>query len=402
MTELIYPRERTLGLITLILGILVWIGLIIGTVGIILIALGLSFLIYLFAQSALISYIKGNGIELSETQFPDLYTQFKACCTRLEFDEIPSIYILNGDGGMNAFATKFLRKPYVVLLSDVVDAMAEHQDGVSFYMGHELGHLRMNHLGFGVLLRWPVLWLPLLGAAYSRARESTCDRHGRACCANNEGAVRALAALAAGSQRWKDLRIADYVKQTRHTAGFWMSFHELVAPYPWLSKRAARLVNPDIRLPARNVFSYFFAVFVPYAGRLGAGFGFLIVIYVVGVLAAIALPAYQDYTTKAKLSLAMQQSDQTRTALAKHFMATKQVPASLAEIKQANRLSDDMEMELDPQSMILKVGNAKMYLLFIPQVGDQGQIRWTCEGGQGLRAGQLPRGCNAVEQQAIE
>jgi hypothetical protein len=83
-------------------------------------------------------------------------------------------------------------------------------------------------------------------------------------------------------------------------------------------------------------------------------------------------------------------------------MLTKQVPESLAAIKQANRLSADMEMELDPQSMVLKVGNAKMYLLFIPQVGEQGQIRWTCEGGEGLRAGQLPRGCKVLEQQAIE
>jgi Tfp pilus assembly protein PilE len=47
-------------------------------------------------------------------------------------------------------------------------------------------------------------------------------------------------------------------------------------------------------------------VFVPYANRLSADFGFLIVIYVMGVLAAFALPAYQDYTTKAKRSLAKQ------------------------------------------------------------------------------------------------
>src|SRR5512135_1204840 len=44
MNELFYPRERTLGTITLVLGILVWLGLIIGTVGTVLPALlgGLS------------------------------------------------------------------------------------------------------------------------------------------------------------------------------------------------------------------------------------------------------------------------------------------------------------------------------------------------------------------------
>jgi hypothetical protein len=36
-----------------------------------------------------------------------------------------------------------------------------------------------------------------------------------------------------------------------------------------------------------------------------------------------------------------------------------------------------------PQSMVFKVGNAKMYLLFVPQVVNQGRIHWTCEGGEG-------------------
>ena len=39
MNELVYPRERTLGTITLVLGILVWLALIVGTFGGALIAL---------------------------------------------------------------------------------------------------------------------------------------------------------------------------------------------------------------------------------------------------------------------------------------------------------------------------------------------------------------------------
>src|SRR5882757_2462092 len=194
MTEIVYPPERTLGIITLVLGVLVWIALIAGTFGGALLALAVGFLLYLFAQSALIARIKGNGVELSEAQFPDLYAQFCACCERLQMQVRPQAYVLNGNGGLNAFATRFLGLQYIVLMSDVVDAMDKHTDGVRFYIGHELGHLRMRHLS-GHLLRWPVLWLPLLGAAYSRAKESTCDRHGLACSSSPEGAARALAAL---------------------------------------------------------------------------------------------------------------------------------------------------------------------------------------------------------------
>src|SRR5206468_183018 len=116
----------------------------------------------------------------------------------------PEAYLLQGNGMLNAFATRFLGRHYVVLLSDVVDAMQAHPEGVNFYIGHELGHVRMKHLT-GKLWRAPVLWIPLLGAAYSRANESTCDRHGRACCESPEAAARAMVALAAvGIPAYKD------------------------------------------------------------------------------------------------------------------------------------------------------------------------------------------------------
>ena len=307
MNGLVYPRERVLGTITLVLGLLVWLGLIVGTFGGALIGLALGFVLYLFIQSTLIAHIKGNGVELSETQFPDLHAQFTACCDRLKMKTRPQAYILNGNGGLNAFATKFLGTQYVVLMSDVVDAMNKHVDGVRFYIGHELGHLRMKHLS-GHLLRWPVLWLPLLGAAYSRARESTCDRHGLACSGSPEGAARSLAALSAGAKRWEQLDVRTYLSQANHSSGFWMSFHELTAGYPWLTKRAARVMDTNKPMPKRNVFAYLVAIFIPYAGRLGGGFGLLILIYVVGILAAVAIPAYQDYVKRAKQAQVQTQS----------------------------------------------------------------------------------------------
>ncbi len=123
MNELVYPRERLLAKITLAIGLLIWLGLIVGTFGGALIGLGIGFILYLFVQSALIAHIKGNGVELSEAQFPDLYAQFVACCDRLQLKTRPQAYILNGNGGLNAFATKFLGTQFVVLMSDVVDAM---------------------------------------------------------------------------------------------------------------------------------------------------------------------------------------------------------------------------------------------------------------------------------------
>jgi Zn-dependent protease with chaperone function/Tfp pilus assembly major pilin PilA len=392
MTALVYPRERTLGTITLVLGSLVWLGLLIGTMGVVLIALAVGFLIYLFMQSALIAHIKGNGVELSEAQFPDLYAQFVACCEKLHLEVRPHAYVLNGNGGMNAFATQFLNAQFVVLMSDLVDAMDKHPDGVRFYIGHELGHLCMKHLSTH-LLRWPALWLPLLGAAYSRARESTCDRHGLACCAIPEGAVRSLAALSAGARRWALLDVAKYVRQTKHTTGFWLSFHELTSAYPWLTKRAARLMHPDAPMPQRNAFAYVVAAFIPYAGRLGGGFGFLILVYISAVLAAVAVPAYQDHTGKTQVSAALFASQGTREALAGYYQAHKKVPESLQSIGIAPQLADGSTLSLEAQNMVLTVTTRHGDLVFVPSVDDQGRVTWQCEGADNIRAAVLPAAC---------
>ncbi|MFZ5523663.1 MAG: M48 family metalloprotease [Pseudomonadota bacterium] len=393
MKELVYPRERMLGTITLILGLLVWLGLIVGTFGVALIVLALGFVLYLFAQSALIAHIKGNGVELSEAQFPDLHSQYAACCDRLQMKTRPQAYILNGNGGLNAFATKFLGTQYVVLMSDVVDAMKKHADGVRFYIGHELGHLRMKHLSKH-LLRWPVLWLPLLGAAYARAQESTCDRHGLACSSSPEGAARALSALSAGAERWENLDVAAYIRQTVHASGFWMSFHELTAGYPWLTKRAARVMNTRAPVPSRNILSYLFAAFVPYAGRLGAGFGFLILVYIVGVMAAVAIPAYQDYTVRAKVSAAVISTQPMRDALGNYYQTKQVIPESLGVAGIPSQLADGTGLALDPEHMVLTVSTKQGEIIFTPTTDDQGRIIWSCTNGEGLKPTQLPKSCH--------
>lgn len=398
MNEWIHPRERTLGRITLVLGVLVWIGLLVGTFGAALIGLGIGFLFYVFVQSALVAHIKGNGVELTAQQFPALHEQLLACCQRLQISRPPQAYVLQGHGGLNAFATRFLGTQYVVLMSDVVDAMETHPDGVSFYLGHELGHLRMKHLN-GQLLRWPVLWLPLLGAAYSRARESTCDRHGAACCSSPENAAKAMSALAAGAHAWPGMDMSAYVAQAGHARGFWMSFHELTSGYPWLTKRVARLLQGEQAVPGRHSLAYVLAAFFPYAGRMGAGFGLLILVYVIGVVAAVAIPAYQDYTVKAKLESAYQASTPARTALSNQYEQTRKVPESLAAVGVAERLADGSSLQLNPDNMTLTLVHASGTLVFTPSLDAQDKVIWRCEAGDKLRSSQLPPSCQTSPPQ---
>ncbi len=323
---------------------------------------------------------------------PDLHAHFLACCQRLGMSSQPAAYVLNGNGVLNAFATKFLRAKFVVLNSGVVDALESRREAVRFYMGHELGHLRMKHLQ-GRRLRLPALWLPLLGAAYSRARESTCDRHGAACCDSGEEAVRALSVLAAGESRWKDLNLASYTRQAEHGRGFWMSLHELLAGYPWLVKRALRVMGDGTPVPRRHPLAWIPALFFPYAGRLGSGFGLLILVYIIGIIAAIAIPAYQAYTVRARLELTLQRVAPIERRLGEFYESRHVVPESLAAVGIAARLDDGTELSLDSAHMQLSASTPYGELLFTPLLDNAGNVRWRCSGGQGAKPAQLPPEC---------
>jgi Zn-dependent protease with chaperone function/Tfp pilus assembly major pilin PilA len=405
MSDNVFPRDRPLTVASMVIGIVLWacagVGIVrlvgtaavVGVIGAALVAVLVSFIAYVFAKSAAIAHLRGNAIEVTEHQLPDLHMQLSTCCEKLGLPKKPNMYVRNGNGVMNAFATWFLGRKYVILLSNVVDAMQTNPNGVRFYIGHELGHMLRHDnpiLGF---LRWPALRLPLLGAAFSRARESTCDLHGLACSQSRESATRSLAALSAGAKAWADVSFDGYRRQLADTTGFWMSFHELTSSYPWTVKRAIRLLDETPKIPRRNPFAYLLALLVPYAGRLGAGIGLLLYVYLFGIFAAIAVPAYQDYTVRAVLAGAMAESGPARQKLAEYYVANKKIPASLAEAEVAEQLPDGVQLSLNPEGMVLTVKSKRGALIFTPRRDKQGNLVWTCGGGEGTKTQQLPPSC---------
>jgi len=193
--------------------------------------------------------------------------------------------------------------------------------------------------------------------------------------------------------QWEKVDMKAYLGQTKESSGFWMSFHELVAGYPWLTKRAARVMDTTARMPGRNPLAYLLAIFVPYAGRLGAGFGVLIMVYLVGVLAAVALPAYQDYQTRAKVSEAVSLSQPARLALARYYEEKQGLPESLEAAEAPAELPGGIALRLEPEGMVLTVAMPKGEIVFTPQVDDDGHVNWQCTAGEGLTDKHLPASC---------
>jgi len=134
------------------------------------------------------------------------------------------------------------------------------------------------------------------------------------------------------------------------------------------------------------------AIFVPFGGRLGGGFSFLIMVYIVGVLAAVAIPAYQDYTIRAKLATVTLEAAPMQEKLAAYYLSTHKIPDTLETAGIEAQLPDGSPLSLDPKGMALTVKTKHGDLIFVPS-DSRGRIVWKCTSGEGLKPTQLPLSC---------
>lgn len=263
---MINKYEKILFAILASIAAIIWASVLIKTSFFILLLVPIVLIPFIIINSTLISHLKGNAIKITDNQFPDLYEHFEFCCDTLEINNIPDIYLKNGNGVFNAFATRFLAKNYIVLYSSIVDAVQEDPDALRFYIGHELGHIKRKHIlkhGFLVICTW----LPIIGKAYLRACEYTCDLHGLKCCENPESALKAMSVLLSGPKRYATIDTKHFIKQVNHGNEFWMSLHEMQSSHPWISHRFETLdaisKNKKPKKKEKNIFAVLLSCLIP-------------------------------------------------------------------------------------------------------------------------------------------
>ncbi len=243
--SLIHPKEKIYFALCVVVSVIIYFVLIrvilsgaeaAGVVVFYLIAGIVGFFIF---HGLILGQIRGNGIRVSDRQFPELMAMANQHSRRLGLDTTPDIYVLQAGGILNAFATRFLGRNFVVLFSDVLAlATQKGEKAVSFVVGHELGHVRRKHMTRRTLV-YPAMMVPFLGGAYSRACEYTCDRIGNAL--EPEGGVDGLLVLAAGRELYTQVNSQEYSNQRETETGFFVRFAEILSTHPNLTKRVAVL-----------------------------------------------------------------------------------------------------------------------------------------------------------------
>jgi Zn-dependent protease with chaperone function len=174
-----------------------------------------------------------NGVEITPNQFPDLYAQYASLGFEMEFVELPRLYMINGMGTTNAFASKCsLSKTFVVITSDLLDAMYEFGDvnAVRFVLAHELGHIKMRHVAFWRFVLNAIPNQLVIGRSVTRAQEYTADRV--AMHYAPEGAS-SLLLLYAGKRLYRRVNMTEYFRSFEsHKIGFWARLANALSTHP--------------------------------------------------------------------------------------------------------------------------------------------------------------------------
>ncbi|HLG27545.1 MAG TPA: M48 family metallopeptidase [Paenisporosarcina sp.] len=228
-------RETIYFIISIIFSIFIYIFAAISIIGV---GIAVSILaIILYANLIMLGSIRGNGIRIQQNQFPDVYERVVALSNAMGLKRVPEVFIVQSEGALNAFATRFFGRDMVVIYSEVFELA--RQGGAAeldFIIAHELSHIKRRHVWKNILLV-PANFIPFLSEAYSRSCEYTCDREAAYYTQNGIAAKRALTILGSGKDLYLEVNEQAYLEQIKSESNVAVWLSEVLSSHPRLPKR---------------------------------------------------------------------------------------------------------------------------------------------------------------------
>jgi type IV pilus assembly protein PilA len=133
----------------------------------------------------------------------------------------------------------------------------------------------------------------------------------------------------------------------------------------------------------------------------------MIVVAIIGILAAIAIPAYQDYTIRAQVSEGLNLSGGAKAAVTEYFQDRGTMPTdnSLAGLADATEIQGKYvdQVEVTNGTIEVQYGNAAhavitgQHLELIPDTTNPGAVAWDCQSSSGpeIENKHLPAACRS-------
>ena len=112
----------------------------------------------------------------------------------------------------------------------------------------------------------------------------------------------------------------------------------------------------------------------------------MIVVAIIGILAAVALPAYQDYTVRAKATEVMLAAAGGKTAVAEYYQVNGSLPAASSTFLATQTTNNVASVAWDgaaivATSVLTVSGLSGGTITLTPSDAGGGVLNWVCSGG---------------------
>jgi type IV pilus assembly protein PilA len=109
----------------------------------------------------------------------------------------------------------------------------------------------------------------------------------------------------------------------------------------------------------------------------------MIVVAIIGILAAVALPAYKDYTLKAKVSEVVLAASAARTCVSEVYQSYGSMPASVTSCGSTNATKFAGAVTVSSTGAITVAGQSDVSMVTVsltPGISGSVIASWTCSG----------------------
>lgn len=167
----------------------------------------------------------GSHLRVTKDNYPKIYAYLEYACEILDVKKVPELYIQWGYE-INA-CTVGAENPIIVLNSGLIDLCDD--DEIMFVIGHELGHVKSNHMLFHMMAQVINLAIEAIPGGsvvagglqfalyyWNRMSEFTADRAGLMCCQNTDAMIRAFIKMAGlPLKEFDNIRPDTFLQQAR-------------------------------------------------------------------------------------------------------------------------------------------------------------------------------------------